>query len=86
MKINEIFYSIQGEGIQSGLPTIFIRLTGCNLRCSYCDTKYAYIKGKHLSIDEISLKLKEFPCNTVCITGGEPLLHENILELIKVST
>jgi len=83
MKVNEIYYSIQGEGIQSGLPTIFIRLTGCNLRCSYCDTKYAYTKGKELTIDEISLKLREFTCNTVCITGGEPLIHENIFELIN---
>lgn len=83
MKINEIFYSIQGEGIQSGLPTVFIRLTGCNLRCSYCDTKYAYTKGKQFSIDEIILKLKDFTCNTVCITGGEPLIHEDILELVN---
>ncbi len=83
MKINEIFYSIQGEGIQSGLPTIFIRLTGCNLRCNYCDTKYAYTKGKELSINEIILKLKKFTCNTVCITGGEPLINEDILELVN---
>ena len=83
MKVNEIFYSIQGEGTQCGLPTIFIRLTGCNLRCSYCDTKYAYTKGKQLSIEEITYALQEFPCNTVCITGGEPLIHQDLLELVK---
>ena len=59
MKINEIFYSIQGEGKWSGLPNIFIRTTGCNLRCSFCDTKYAYEEGKETEIDEILNQIKE---------------------------
>ncbi|MDH7507293.1 MAG: radical SAM protein [Candidatus Thermoplasmatota archaeon] len=83
MKINEIFYSIQGEGAWSGLPNIFIRTTGCNLRCSFCDTKYAYFKGKEMSIKEIIKKITQYPCNYVCITGGEPLLQKDITDLIN---
>ncbi len=77
LNITELFYSIQGETSFSGLPFIFIRLTGCNLRCSYCDTKYAYDGGQELLIDTISGRLKEFPCRRVTITGGEPLLQKN---------
>jgi len=73
MKINEIFYSIQGEGKWAGQPNIFIRTTGCNLRCSFCDTKYAYEKGETLSIKQILEKIKIYQCEKVCITGGEPL-------------
>ena len=62
MKINEIFYSIQGEGNWSGLPNIFIRLTGCNLRCKYCDTTYSYNAGKEMKISEIIEKIKEYKC------------------------
>ncbi|MFH1462056.1 MAG: radical SAM protein [bacterium] len=87
MKINEMFLSIQGEGIQSGLPTFFIRTTGCNLRCSYCDTKYAYYKGKEMSIKEILNKVQNQPYKRICLTGGEPLLQSDakilINELIK---
>lgn len=83
MKVNEIFYSIQGEGILQGLPTIFIRLTGCNLRCSWCDTKYAYYKGKEMSMLQIIKKIKKFDCKRICITGGEPLLQKETLMLIK---
>ena len=75
MKVNEIFYSIQGESAFSGLPCVFIRLTGCNLQCSYCDTKYAYDEGEEKSIDEIIQKVKTYNCNLVQITGGEPLLQ-----------
>ena len=78
MKINEIFYSIQGEGRWAGLPNIFIRTTGCNLRCSFCDTKYAYEDGKKMSIEEIVNEIQIFPCKHICITGGEPLLQEDI--------
>lgn len=83
MKINEIFYSIQGEGAWTGLPNIFIRTTGCNLRCSFCDTKYAYNKGKEMTLNEIIKKIKQYPCKYVCITGGEPLLQKDIMYLIN---
>ncbi len=84
MKINEIFYSIQGEGKWMGLPNIFIRTTGCNLRCSFCDTTYAYETGEEMSMEEIINRIQKHPCNYVCITGGEPLLHEEIVQLIDV--
>jgi 7-carboxy-7-deazaguanine synthase len=84
MKINEIFYSIQGEGKWMGLPNIFIRTTGCNLRCSFCDTTYAYETGEEMSIEEIINRIRKHPCNYVCITGGEPLLQEAIVQLIDV--
>jgi 7-carboxy-7-deazaguanine synthase len=82
MKINEIFYSLQGEGAWTGLPNIFIRTTGCNLRCSFCDTKYAYNKGREMTLNEIIKKIKQYPCKYVCITGGEPLLQKDIIYLI----
>ena len=84
MKINEIFKSIQGEGILSGLPTIFIRASGCNLRCSWCDTKYAYHNGKELGLNDIFLILKKLGCKRVCITGGEPLLQKGSIGLINL--
>ncbi|MBN2603352.1 MAG: radical SAM protein [Candidatus Thermoplasmatota archaeon] len=83
MKINEIFYSIQGEGKWTGLPNIFIRTTGCNLRCSYCDTKYAYDEGTEKSIKDILKEIKKFSCKNICITGGEPLLQSDILKLLE---
>ncbi|MCJ7570988.1 MAG: radical SAM protein [Candidatus Thermoplasmatota archaeon] len=83
MKINEIFYSIQGEGKWTGLPNIFIRTTGCNLRCSYCDTKYAYEKGIEKTIQEITKEIKKYKCKKICITGGEPLQQKDIIELIN---
>ena len=82
--VNEIFYSIQGEGNDAGLPTIFIRLTGCNLRCSYCDTQYAFYEGEEMGINDILAKIKKWRCKRICITGGEPLLQERIYELIDV--
>lgn len=84
IKINEIFHSIQGEGIDAGKPAIFIRLTGCNLRCSYCDTTYAFHEGKNMSIEEIINEIKKWKCRRVCITGGEPLLQKNVYLLIDV--
>ena len=83
MKVNEIFYSIQGEGILVGVPSIFLRLTGCNLRCSFCDTKYAYLQGKEMSIPAILDKIKKFTCTNICITGGEPLLQKDTIKLIE---
>jgi 7-carboxy-7-deazaguanine synthase len=80
--VNEIFYSLQGEGSDVGMPAIFIRLTGCNLRCSYCDTTYAFFEGKEISVDDIIGTLKTWPCTRVCVTGGEPLLQENLPHLI----
>jgi 7-carboxy-7-deazaguanine synthase len=84
MNICEIFYSIQGEGSWTGLPNIFIRTAGCNLRCSFCDTKYAYRDGKKMSIKEIMNDIKRYHCKYVCVTGGEPLLQNETLELIDV--
>jgi len=83
MKVNEIFYSIQGEGILVGVPSIFLRLTGCNLRCSFCDTKYAYVQGKEMSIQAVLDEIKKFACTNVCLTGGEPLLQKDMIKLIK---
>lgn len=75
MKICEIFYSIQGESTYSGLPCVFVRTSGCNLRCSYCDTKYAYEDGSEMSINEIIKKIETYECKLVEITGGEPLIQ-----------
>jgi 7-carboxy-7-deazaguanine synthase len=83
MKICEIFYSIQGEGLQIGLPTVFIRTSGCNLRCSWCDTTYAYEEGEEMSIEDIISKVKTYSTNHICITGGEPLLQKEITKLIR---
>jgi len=83
IKVNEIFYSIQGESSFAGLPCVFIRFTHCNLRCSYCDTEYAFYDGKELTIDEIIKEVDQYKCHLVEITGGEPLLQENIYPLIQ---
>ncbi len=83
MKINEIFYSIQGESTFAGLPCVFIRLTGCNLRCRYCDTKYAYEEGEELNLFDILRIVQKYNCNLVEITGGEPLLQPDTVELSK---
>lgn len=83
MKICEIFYSIQGEGKWTGLPNIFIRTTGCNLRCSFCDTKYAYDNGREMSINEILKEIRKYPCKNICLTGGEPLIQEEAFDLLE---
>ena len=83
VKVNEIFYSIQGESTYSGLPCIFIRLSGCNLRCSWCDTAYAYDHGFDITIDDILKQVKKFNCRLVEVTGGEPLLQAGTPVLIK---
>ncbi len=82
MQVNEIFLSIQGESLSSGFPTIFVRFTGCNLRCSYCDTTYAYEDGAEMSPLEIFEQVKGLHYKRVCITGGEPLLQEELKELL----
>ena len=83
LKINEIFYSIQGESTFAGCPCIFIRLTGCNLRCKYCDTKYAYEEGDDIFLDSILATVKRFDCNMVEVTGGEPLIQDETPDLIS---
>jgi len=83
LKVNEIYFSIQGESTKAGLPCVFVRLTSCNLRCSYCDTEYAFYEGTDYSIEEIILEVKKYKCRLVEITGGEPLVQEESLELMK---
>lgn len=83
MKINEIFKSIQGETSYAGLPCIFIRITGCNLRCRYCDTPYAYEDGTEMPITSILDTIADFKLKLVCITGGEPLSNKDTPLLIK---
>jgi 7-carboxy-7-deazaguanine synthase len=83
LKVNEIFYSIQGESTYAGLPCTFVRLSGCNLRCAYCDTRYAYDRGDLMSVEEIMAQVASFRCPLVEITGGEPLLQEGTPQLIK---
>jgi len=81
--VNEIFYSIQGESTHSGRPCVFVRLTGCNLRCSYCDTRYAYEEGVKMELTEIVSRIANYKCPLVEITGGEPLLQSNTPILIS---
>lgn len=82
LMINEIFHSIQGESTYSGRPCIFVRLTGCNLRCSYCDTRYAYEEGVKMEISEIINRVAVYECPLIEITGGEPLLQSETPLLI----
>jgi 7-carboxy-7-deazaguanine synthase len=83
LKVNEIYLSVQGESSYTGLPCVFIRLTGCNLRCIWCDTAYAFYEGKSMSIDEIVGKVKNFGVKLIEITGGEPLMQENVYPLMN---
>ncbi len=82
-KVNEIFLSIQGEGILQGIPTVFIRFSGCNLNCDWCDTEYAREEGEEKSLGLIISEIQKFSANNVCITGGEPLLQKDLAELIR---
>jgi len=82
LNINEIFYSIQGESSAAGLPTVFVRLTGCNLRCSYCDTEYAFYEGNEYQINEVVDIVERYNCGLVEITGGEPLLQKDVFPLM----
>lgn len=83
LKINEIFYSIQGESTYAGLPCVFIRLTYCNLRCVYCDTEYAFHEGTDMTISDVISEAGKYKCKLVEITGGEPLFQENVHELMR---
>ena len=84
LKLTEIFYSLQGEALTAGLPTIFIRLTGCPLRCVYCDTEYAFTGGERLGLDEIMAHVHAFNCKRICLTGGEPLAQPNAIALMTL--
>jgi 7-carboxy-7-deazaguanine synthase len=83
LRVNEIFYSIQGESSHAGVPCVFIRVTGCNLRCSYCDTEYAYDEGRDFSIPDILTVVDGYGCPWVEISGGEPLLQAETPELAR---
>jgi len=83
LRISEIFYSLQGESTTVGLPTVFVRLTGCPLRCQYCDTSYAFSGGNVITIDDIMSKIISFDCQYVCVTGGEPLAQPGCLNLLS---
>ena len=84
IKINEIFYSIQGESSYAGLPCIFVRLTYCNIRCSYCDTEYAFYEGKDFTVEQIFSEIEKYKCKLVEITGGEPLFQKESLTLMEM--
>ena len=83
LRINEIFHSLQGETTLAGLPTVFVRLTGCPLRCVYCDTEYAFHQGQQLSLDAIVEQVGSYGTPYVCVTGGEPLAQPDSLELMQ---
>ncbi len=83
MKVNEIFYSIQGESSFMGWPCVFVRLSACNLRCSYCDTEYAFYEGKEMSVAEIVDAAAAYPARLVLVTGGEPLLQKPVHDLFR---
>jgi 7-carboxy-7-deazaguanine synthase len=82
MKINEIYRSIQGESSYTGLPCVFVRLTYCNLRCSYCDTEYAFYEGQNYTVDEAVQEVLRYQCPLVEITGGEPLLQKEVYPMM----
>ena len=86
LKVNEIYYSVQGESTHVGRPCIFIRLTYCNLRCTYCDTEYAFYEGKDIEIPEIIAEIKQWNCNLVEVTGGEPLFQDECIDLLNELT
>src|SRR5690349_23332281 len=83
LTINEIFYSVQGESSYAGQPCVFVRLTACDLRCSWCDTPYAFDEGRKMSIDEVVASVEQHGCPLVEITGGEPLLQEDVYALMS---
>lgn len=83
MRINEIFHTLQGEGLTTGLPTVFVRTGGCNLRCTWCDTTYSFYEGVDTPIGEILGTAAKFPTKRVCLTGGEPLLQKDAPDLVR---
>jgi 7-carboxy-7-deazaguanine synthase len=83
LTINEIFYSIQGESTYAGRPCVFVRLTACDLRCSWCDTAYAFHEGTKRSVDDVMAEVERYDCGLVEVTGGEPLLQEEVYPLMQ---
>jgi 7-carboxy-7-deazaguanine synthase len=83
LRVTEIFHSIQGESSHAGRPCAFVRLTGCNLRCRWCDSEYTFSGGEQMSIDDVVGQVKSYGCNLVEVTGGEPLAQKESLELIR---
>lgn len=83
LTINEIFHSIQGESSHAGRPCVFVRLSGCDLRCSWCDTAYAFDEGERVSIDDVLTQVRAFECSLVEVTGGEPLLQPDVYPLME---
>ncbi|MGE3841849.1 MAG: radical SAM protein [Vicinamibacterales bacterium] len=83
LTINEIFYSIQGESTFSGRPCVFVRLTACDLRCSWCDTPYAFTEGRKVSLDDVLAEVERYDCGLVEVTGGEPLLQPDVYALMS---
>jgi 7-carboxy-7-deazaguanine synthase len=83
LTVNEIFHSIQGESTHAGRPCVFVRLTACDLRCSWCDTPYAFHEGSRMSVDEVVDKVRAYECDVVEITGGEPLLQKDVYPLME---
>lgn len=83
LRINEIFHSIQGEGTRAGARCAFIRLTGCHLRCAWCDTEYAFHEGDWMTLDDVIARVREFACPMVEVTGGEPLLQPGVYPLLS---
>jgi len=84
LKINEIFFSIQGESSWAGYPTVFVRTSGCHLRCTYCDTTYAYHQGDAMTLEQVLAEIAKHPAQYVCLTGGEPLLQSASLDLMTL--
>ena len=82
LTVNEIFHSIQGESTHTGRPCVFVRLTGCDLRCVWCDTPYAFHEGRKLDVDEVVAAVEQYRCDLIEITGGEPLLQEDVYPLM----
>ncbi|MBL8417035.1 MAG: 7-carboxy-7-deazaguanine synthase QueE [Dechloromonas sp.] len=83
LRLTEIFFSLQGEASRVGLPTVFVRLTGCPLRCSWCDTTYSFTGGKPATVDSILAAVARYPTRHVCVTGGEPLAQKECLSLLE---
>ena len=83
LTVNEIFYSIQGESTRAGEPCVFVRLTACDLRCSWCDTPYAFYEGRKMAVDDVVAAVQQYGCPLVEITGGEPLLQEDVYPLMS---
>src|SRR5499427_198407 len=83
LTVNEIFHSIQGESTHAGRPCVFVRLTACDLRCSWCDTPYAFYEGRKMTVEDVVTRVREYGCDVVEITGGEPLLQKDVYPLME---